>query len=29
MVHLDIKPDNILQGVNGDFKLGDLGMVRI
>ena len=29
MVHLDIKPENIMQGVNGDFKLGDLGMARI
>jgi len=29
IVHLDIKPENILQGVNGDFKLGDLGMARM
>jgi serine/threonine protein kinase len=29
MVHLDIKPENIMQGINGDFKLGDLGMARI
>ena len=28
IVHLDIKPENILQGANGDFKLGDLGMAR-
>jgi serine/threonine protein kinase len=28
-VHLDIKPENILQGINGDFKLGDFGMARM
>ena len=29
IVHLDIKPDNILKGTNGKFKIGDLGMARI
>ena len=28
IVHLDIKPENILRGVNRNFKLGDLGMAR-
>jgi len=29
IVHLDIKPENILQGYSGKFKLGDLGMARL
>jgi len=29
IVHLDIKPENILQGASGAFKLGDLGMARL
>lgn len=28
IVHLDIKPGNILKGKNGNYKLGDLGMAR-
>jgi len=28
IVHLDIKPENILKGKTGKFKLGDLGMSR-
>jgi serine/threonine protein kinase len=28
IVHLDIKPENILQGKTGNFKLADLGMAR-
>lgn len=29
IVHLDIKPENILLSVAGKFKLGDLGLCRI
>ena len=29
IVHLDIKPENILQSASGTFKLGDLGMARL
>ena len=29
IVHLDIKPENILQGKSGKFKLADLGMSRL
>ena len=29
IVHLDIKPDNILQSQSGNFKLGDLGLARL
>ena len=29
LVHLDIKPDNILLGEDGKFKLGDLGHVKM
>ena len=28
IVHLDIKPENILKGKTGNYKLGDLGMSR-
>jgi serine/threonine protein kinase len=28
IVHLDIKPENILEGKTGNFKLADLGMAR-
>ncbi len=28
IVHLDIKPGNILKGKNNNYKLGDLGMAR-
>lgn len=29
IVHLDIKPENILESFGGKFKLGDLGMARL
>jgi serine/threonine protein kinase len=29
IVHLDIKPENILESFSGKFKLGDLGMSRL
>jgi serine/threonine protein kinase len=29
IVHLDIKPENILESFSGKFKLGDLGMARL
>ncbi len=29
IVHLDIKPENIMQSFQGKFKLGDLGMARL
>lgn len=29
IVHLDIKPENILQSQKGTFKIGDLGMARL
>lgn len=29
IVHLDIKPENILLSQNGKFKIGDLGMARL
>ncbi len=29
IVHLDIKPENILEGFSGKFKLGDLGLARL
>ena len=29
IVHLDIKPENILECYSGKFKLGDLGMARL
>jgi len=29
IVHLDIKPENILQSQTGTFKIGDLGMARL
>ncbi|CDW88896.1 wee1-like protein kinase 2 [Stylonychia lemnae] len=29
IVHLDIKPENILLSQNGTFKIGDLGMARL
>lgn len=29
IVHLDIKPENILESFSGKFKIGDLGMARI
>jgi serine/threonine protein kinase len=28
VVHLDVKPDNILRTFQGRFKLGDLGLCR-
>lgn len=28
IVHLDIKPENILMGKTGKFKIADLGMAR-
>lgn len=28
MVHLDIKPDNILLSENGNYKLSDLGLMK-
>ena len=28
-MHLDIKPENILESFSGKFKLGDLGMARL
>lgn len=28
IVHLDIKPENILMGKTGNFKIADLGMAR-
>ena len=29
IVHLDIKPENILRSMQGKFKIGDLGMARL
>jgi serine/threonine protein kinase len=29
IVHLDIKPENILESFSGKFKIGDLGMARL
>ena len=29
IVHLDIKPENILKGVSGRYKIGDLGLARL
>jgi len=29
IVHLDIKPENILRSQQGTFKIGDLGMARL
>lgn len=29
MVHLDIKPENILISNSGDYKLGDFGLSRL
>ena len=29
IIHLDIKPENILESFSGKFKIGDLGMARI
>lgn len=28
IIHLDIKPENILEGKSGNFKLADLGMAQ-
>jgi serine/threonine protein kinase len=28
VVHLDIKPDNILLSENGNYKLSDLGLMK-
>lgn len=28
VVHLDLKPSNILEAASGDFKVGDLGLAR-
>ena len=28
IVHLDIKPGNILLGISNNYKLGDLGLAR-
>ena len=29
IVHLDIKPENILKGASGRYKIGDLGLARL
>jgi serine/threonine protein kinase len=29
IVHLDIKPENIMESFSGKFKIGDLGMARL
>ncbi len=29
IVHLDIKPENIMEGFSGKFKIADLGLARI
>ncbi len=29
IVHMDIKPENILESFSGKFKIGDLGMSRL
>lgn len=29
IVHLDIKPENILESQSGRFKLGDLGLAKL